>query len=68
MRSNSASDERSSTDTSRRRLKGKNSRVCSVVKATTVPAEIDASFRASTRPATRYTRAGVADKKVKITV
>ena len=38
MRSNSASDERSSTDTSMRLAIGKNSLNWSVVNATTVPA------------------------------
>ena len=47
IRSNSASDERSSTETWSSCPIGKYSRVCSVVKATMVPAEIGCPFASS---------------------
>ncbi|REH17958.1 hypothetical protein BCF44_14038 [Kutzneria buriramensis] len=61
IRSNRATDDRSSTDTCKSWPIGKYRRVCSVVNATTVPAETSVPF-ASSRPAIRYTAAGVIDR------
>jgi len=60
-RSNKARDDRSSTETCSSCPTGKYRRVCSVVNATTVPAEMAVPC-ASSRPAIRYTAAGVIDR------
>ena len=64
MRSKSASDVCTSSWTSRRPPIGKNSLVCSVVKATSVPIVIDCEPRAIEKPANQYTRAGMIAKVI----
>ena len=64
MRSNRASDDCTSVDTCSMEPIGKNSRDCSVVKATRVPAVMRLLPLDRSHPATRYTSAGVMEKNV----
>ncbi len=68
MRSNSAIEDWISVETWSIEPIGKNSRDCSVVNATIVPAVSGlAASSLSTHPATRYTSAGVIEKNVPTT-
>jgi hypothetical protein len=66
MRPNSANDDCTSTDTCSSWLIGISSRLCSVVNATSVPAE-SALPPWPCRPATRYTSAGLTPKNACVT-
>ena len=67
MRSNSAMDDCTSVDTCSMEPIGKNSRDCSVVNATIVPAVMAWGSLDRTHPETRYTSAGVMEKNVPTT-
>ena len=64
MRSKSASELWTSTPTDRSDWIGKNSRVCSVVKATRVPIEMAPPPPAIDCPANQYTAAGMIAKLI----
>ena len=64
IRSNRAIEDWTSTEVWSIEPIGKNRRLCSVVKATMVPASKWAEPLAVTIPATRYTSAGVIEKKI----